>query len=155
VTTLTYQQKRAAEVAKRNFTTHGHSSHPLYRTWLNIRRRCHKVDDRQYHDWGGRGITMDPLWYDSFEDFAFWIDALCGPRPSRRHTLDRIDNDLGYLMLNLKWSDPWEQANNRRPRRRGDAARDHGRGDDDGRRECLCDHDCAVTRSCPWYDGWE
>lgn len=66
-----------------------------------------------FKDWGGRGVTMFPLWRDSFTGFALYVLNTLGERPSR-HSLDRIDNSLGYVPGNLRWATAKEQAANRR-----------------------------------------
>lgn len=47
--------------------------------------------------------------------FAADIAAL-GPRPSPKHSLDRIDNDGPYAPDNIRWADPFMQARNKRRR---------------------------------------
>ena len=37
-----------------------------------------------------------------------------GPKPSPRHTLDRIENDGGYEPSNCRWATPHEQRTNTR-----------------------------------------
>jgi len=146
--TSDYQRRRAQESVARNFRTHGLSRHPLYGIWRGVQRRVYDERCEDYANYGGRGITADPMWCD-LSAFIFLVELEIGPRPSKDHTLDRIDNEGSYGHLNLRWAVAKEQANNRRRRRRADAGDD----DRDGERDCLCEHDCALTRDCHWYDA--
>ena len=85
-------------------------ANPLYPTWVNMKARCENPNNPAFPDYGGRGITVSPEWSVSFE--AFLSDM--GSRPSHKHTLDRINNDIGYCKENCRWSTKREQASNRR-----------------------------------------
>lgn len=144
-----YKRRRAQESARKNFQTHGLSKHPLYDIWRGIQRRCYDERHIAYCNYGGRGISMDPLWENSLAAFILGVEMEIGARPSKDYTLDRIHNDLGYFPGNLRWATAKEQAGNRRPRRRRYPQPD---GDEHGLRECLCNYDCQEMRNCPWYD---
>lgn len=98
------------ERAKEANTVHGMSKNtPEYGIWKAMKRRCLSEDDEAYHNYGGRGIKINQLWVDSFEDFFKYV----GNRPSIRHSIDRIENNGNYDVGNVRWATKKEQAQNR------------------------------------------
>lgn len=99
-------------------TKHGHSRSDAlatteYRSWRMMKTRCMNPNTEYYKDWGGRGITVCERWLNSFENFL----ADMGEKPTKKHSIDRVDNAKGYSPENCKWSTSTEQNNNRRDNR--------------------------------------
>jgi ribosomal protein S30 len=95
---------------------------PEYNAWRSMIQRCNNPRTRSWKNYGARGIKVHPGWEENFEGFL----ADVGPRPSRRHSLDRIDNEGDYEPGNVRWSTPKVQARNKRTSRvltvRGESA---------------------------------
>lgn len=85
-------------------------STPEYTCWYDMIRRCHSETSTSYHHYGGRGIYVCERWRDSFGNF---LEDM-GKRPSKKHSLDRIDNDKGYSPDNCRWATQKIQTANRR-----------------------------------------
>jgi hypothetical protein len=104
----------ARELASTRETTHGEASRknksPEYRTWNAIIDRTTNPSTPKYPDYGGRGIKVCKRWRSSFVNFL----ADMGRRPSPQHSLDRINNDLGYNPKNCRWATAKEQSRNTR-----------------------------------------
>jgi len=75
-----------------------------------MKRRCLNPNASQFALYGGRGITICQRWVGSFE--AFLADM--GEKPSRGHSLDRIDNDGPYSPGNCRWATAKDQVANSR-----------------------------------------
>lgn len=80
-----------------------------YKIWCAMRERCNRVQSTEFKRYGGRGIRVCERW----NDFANFL-ADMGPRPSRRHSLDRYPNNDGhYEPDNCRWATSAEQQRNK------------------------------------------
>jgi hypothetical protein len=83
-----------------------------YRTWRGIKERCLNPNNKDYINYGGRGITVCERWVNSFENFIKDM----GKKPSPELSIDRINNDKGYSPDNCQWATKSQQSRNQRKR---------------------------------------
>lgn len=97
------------EVNLQRIVTHGLHDSREYQTWADMKARCINANHACYADYGGRGIAVCERWL-TFENFY----ADMGPRPSKKHSLDRKNNDGDYCPGNCRWATKREQSANTR-----------------------------------------
>jgi hypothetical protein len=104
-TLLTFAAKAAGKRER-----HGMNKSPEHRAWVHMRQRCSNQNRRDWPHYGGRGIKVCDAWAQSF--LAFFADV--GPKPSDRHSLDRINVDGHYEPSNVRWATQQQQVENTR-----------------------------------------
>lgn len=87
---------------------HGMCNTRVYNIWAMMLQRCTNPKAANYISYGGAGVTVDAPW----RDFGTFYQDM-GLPPTPEHTLDRIDNALGYSAGNCRWADTETQQNNR------------------------------------------
>lgn len=87
--------------------THGKSRHHLYPIWRAMINRCHNKSNWAYKWYGGRGIKVLDRW-KNINNFIEDVTPLWFPKSS----MDRIDNNKGYDISNIRFVSHKENLNN-------------------------------------------
>ena len=74
---------------------------PAQKCYSMARDRCVNPNSISYKNYGARGIEFR---FSSFKEFLQSI----GERPSKQHTLNRINNDGHYEVGNVEWT-TWDK----------------------------------------------
>lgn len=88
---------------------HPHPQPYEYSSWRGMKERCQNKNHVSYHLYGGRGITFCERWR-KFDNFLTDM----GPKPTAKHTLERVNNSGPYCKENCRWATPKEQCLNTR-----------------------------------------
>ena len=103
------------EQARESKTKHGMKGTRLYNIYKGMKQRCYNPNNKDYKDYGARGVKVCDEWNgeNGFINFSKWAMT---HGYSDDLTIDRINVDRGYFPDNCRWADYFTQANNRRPR---------------------------------------
>lgn len=105
--------RRSCGCTNRKATTHGKSNAPEYRHWVNMISRAENPNTPSFEHYGGRGIRVCEHWRSDFMNFY----GDMGPRPSPKHSIDRIDVNGDYEPSNCRWASSRVQSRNKRTNR--------------------------------------
>lgn len=98
------------ECRMRRSTTHGCSKKlDEYNIWCAIKNRCHNPTSMARKWYMDKGVKMCDEWRFSFTQFL----SDMGCRPSKKHSIHRINPDDGYRKENCKWATVDEQNENK------------------------------------------
>jgi hypothetical protein len=104
-----WRRERSVQIGRQT-ATHRMTGLIEHRAWTQLRNRCQNSRNKDYKEYGGRGIKVCKRW-EKFENFY----ADMGPRPSVKHSLDRHpDNDGDYKPSNCRWATKKQQRRNQR-----------------------------------------
>ncbi|KVI49651.1 MULTISPECIES: hypothetical protein [Enterobacter cloacae complex] len=96
----------------KNLKKHGDYKSLTYGSWQAMLARCNNKNNGKYFLYGGRGISVCERWA-KYENFL--LDM--GERPSKNHSIDRIDVNKGYSPENCRWASQKQQCRNKRDNR--------------------------------------
>lgn len=96
------------EILMQQNTSHNRIYTKEYKSWCRILRRCFNKSSNNYKDYGGSGITCE---FKTFDEF--YADIGSYPKDGLRYSVDRIDNDVGYIKGNVRWATDNQQARNK------------------------------------------
>lgn len=98
--------------------THGYARTPTYGVWVDMKQRCLNPNNKNYKNYGKRGITICDRWLNKEKGFENFLKDM-GEKP-KGLTLDRIDNNIlinSYSQVNCKWASYKKQGRNKRNNR--------------------------------------
>lgn len=112
---MSNKPKQVTLEVKRNYEKHSLTKTKGYKLWCNIIQRCYNPKNHSYKYYGEKGVIMEDYFKNSYENFINWIKGIANYEKwlnSSELSLDRIDNTLGYVRGNIKFSTKTEQVEN-------------------------------------------
>lgn len=90
--------KERVRESNRRRAIHGKAGTKTYNQWKSMRARVSNPNNRDYPNYGGRGIQICKRW----DDFGKFLEDM-GECPVG-YSIDRINNNKGYISYNCCWA---------------------------------------------------
>lgn len=94
---------------------HGMTKSGACQSYYAMVTRCTDPNSIGWKYYGGRGIVVCERWSGKDGFLNFYADM--GDRPTKKHTIDRIDSNGNYEPKNCRWSTTTEQHRNQKGNR--------------------------------------
>ncbi len=98
---------------KEIITIHGLNKTTEYNSWKGFINRCYNKTNKNFINYGKRGIGVCKRWRDSINGVKNFIQDM-GSKPGPEYSIDRIDNNWHYEPSNCRWTTITEQNRNMR-----------------------------------------
>lgn len=105
------QSRTSCEAFAEKHKTHGMTGTPEYKAWKRIKARCLNPNSKEYQKYSKIGVSENLAY--NFENFLLEMGGIPKDLLSTRVSVDRIDNNLGYVEGNMRWATDEEQSRNK------------------------------------------
>ncbi|MGL5717266.1 MAG: hypothetical protein ACRCX2_29915 [Paraclostridium sp.] len=91
-------------------TKHNLNGNKIYHVFNSMKSRCYSINNKSYHRYGGRGVTICNEWLNDVTKFVKWS---YDNGYNQGLSIDRIDVNGNYEPSNCRWTDKSTQSRNK------------------------------------------